>query len=85
MSINFSERNANDYLQKVISKDCLPNITVACINSPQNVTLSGDKTLIEDIKERLELADKYAHKLNTGVAYHSHQMQEIASQYQSAI
>ncbi|KAI1386965.1 uncharacterized protein F4822DRAFT_438048 [Hypoxylon trugodes] len=81
MSVNLSEDKANSYLEKVGVLD----IHVACINSPFNVTLSGPEASIDQLQEHLEKEDIFAKKVNTGVAYHSPAMQEIASEYLSCL
>ena len=42
ISVNLSESEVFPYLEKEFSEDYLKRITVACINSPKNVTISGD-------------------------------------------
>ncbi|KAK5659465.1 hypothetical protein OQA88_666 [Cercophora sp. LCS_1] len=56
-------------------------VVVACVNSPNSVTFSGD---VEDLKEvvaRLEADGKFARKLNVPLAYHSHHMLRMAGAY----
>ncbi|KAE8406292.1 hypothetical protein BDV37DRAFT_292236 [Aspergillus pseudonomiae] len=50
-------------------------LTVACINSPHSVTVSGEQQQIDTLKERLKVR----------VAYHSFQMNEIETQYHQAM
>ncbi|KAK5994046.1 Squalestatin tetraketide synthase [Cladobotryum mycophilum] len=60
-------------------------VSIACINSPSNVTLSGDATAIRQVSAVLE-ADKVFHrKLVVEVAYHSYHMAVAEQFYQSAI
>lgn len=48
-------------------------ISIACINSPQNVSLSGNRHQIEALRQRLRKERKVVIKLNTqGKPYHSH-------------
>ncbi|KAF7535686.1 hypothetical protein G7054_g5162 [Neopestalotiopsis clavispora] len=78
MSVNVSEADIDAYLQRV---GLGSEITVACINSPQNVTLSGNDTALNELQKYLEEDEIFARKLNTGVAYHSPAMKEISDEY----
>ncbi|XXH03853.1 hypothetical protein Hte_010259 [Hypoxylon texense] len=76
MSVNMSEINAQTYLDRLdVSTD------IACINSPTNVTLSGDEEAIDKIKSCLDQDGVFARKLKVGVAYHSPAMQGISTDY----
>lgn len=85
MSVNLSESEIWTYLAKGISENDPPDITVACINSPKNVTISGDEARIASIQTMLEKDQIFCRKLSTGVAYHSPRMQAVTSQYASSI
>jgi acyl transferase domain-containing protein len=61
-------------------------VKVACINSPENVTLSGDKTAIQVLSELLSQQGKMVRTLRTnGAAYHSHHMKAVGSEYESLL
>lgn len=60
-------------------------LSIACINSPCNVTIAGDKKQIIELKAQLESANIFCRELNTGVAYHSVQMEEVAAEYRANI
>ena len=60
-------------------------ITIACVNSPQNVTISGSQAVIERISSHLQSSQIFAARLRTGVAYHSPWMQGVACEYRSSI
>ena len=85
MSVNLSENIMYSYLHRTRFQDLDSEITVACINSPENVTISGDEEVIDIVKSALDSDQIFARKLNTGVAYHSPRMQEIAREYHSSI
>ncbi|KAG6281496.1 Type I Iterative PKS [Claviceps purpurea] len=59
--------------------------TVAAINSPRAVTISGDEVAIENIQKAAEGEGLFVRKLNVQVAYHSRHMQEVADSYLKAI
>ncbi|KAI2468602.1 polyketide synthase [Annulohypoxylon bovei var. microspora] len=57
-------------------------IRIACINSPENVTISGDNEVIDELHRALDTNNILARKLFTGGrAYHSHHMANIGDQY----
>ncbi|KAH7323187.1 polyketide synthase [Stachybotrys elegans] len=61
-------------------------VRVACVNSPESVTLSGSVEGIEALKKELDDQKKFARKLETGGrAYHSHMMEEIGNRYQELL
>lgn len=82
MSVNLAEPEVESYLVKA----SLPGrVSVACINSPTNVTLSGDESTIDQLQVGLEKDGVFARKLRTGVAYHSPAMHQIAGEYLSSM
>lgn len=60
-------------------------VVVACINSPESVTLSGDLEAIDDVASRLEKDGIFARKLKVPMAYHSHHMQHMAQEYTDSL
>ena len=61
-------------------------IKVACVNSPESVTISGDATGIDAIIAELAPRGILARKLNTdGHAYHSHHMLPFGKEYQDLL
>ena len=57
------------------------HVLVACINSPNSVTLSGDLEALDEIVTRLENDGVFARKLKVPLAYHSRHMLQIAEEY----
>ncbi|KIX10093.1 uncharacterized protein Z518_01174 [Rhinocladiella mackenziei CBS 650.93] len=61
-------------------------IRVACVNSPESVTLSGDLDAVESLVQSLSARKLFARKLNTGgKAYHSHHMIAIGDLYENLL
>lgn len=61
-------------------------VRVACVNSPESVTLSGTTDGIEALMTDLQGKQKFARKLQTGGrAYHSHMMEEIGPLYEELL
>lgn len=56
-------------------------LVVACVNSPQSVTISGDKNAIEMLQKNLEAQQVFVRRLAVDTAYHSHHMEEVAATY----
>lgn len=61
-------------------------ISVACINSPEHCTLSGDVEAIDKLLDSLQKRNIFARKLEIGgVAYHSRHMAPAGSFYQDML
>ena len=59
----------------------LVRVVVACENSPDSTTVSGDAAAIDELREILEAASIFNRRLKVDTAYHSHHMQRIANEY----
>jgi acyl transferase domain-containing protein/NADPH:quinone reductase-like Zn-dependent oxidoreductase len=59
--------------------------TIAAVNSPGAVTISGDEVAIEAIHKAADAKGLFARRLNVGVAYHSEHMKQVAASYFAAI
>lgn len=58
-------------------------INVACVNSPESVTISGDVGGIQELKASLDSQGVFARLLKTdSKAYHSHHMAAIGEEYE---
>lgn len=82
MAVGLSEEKVKPYLEKL---DEFDNVVVACINSPSNVTLSGDAFSIAKLEQLLKADNIFARKLKVEVAYHSPHMKVLAEQYHESI
>ncbi|KAJ8130208.1 hypothetical protein O1611_g3422 [Lasiodiplodia mahajangana] len=61
-------------------------VRVACVNSPDSVTLSGSPSAIGALQSKLQRENKFVRKLDTGGrAYHSHMMEEIGPLYEELL
>lgn len=85
LAIGLSEAAVLPYLDQVRLRFGLNRVTVACLNSPRNVTLSGDEIQIDALKLLLDKDGVFARKLRVNVAYHAPQMEEIADGYRKSI
>ncbi|KAF3001768.1 t1pks [Curvularia kusanoi] len=59
--------------------------TVACVNAPSNVTVSGDISALDDLKNILDARQIFARRLKVDVAYHSPHMHYCSGEYYAAI
>ncbi|PNP80412.1 hypothetical protein FNYG_06011 [Fusarium nygamai] len=76
-----SSIQAVDYIARVTTG----TIGVACNNSPQSVTVSGDASAIEQLDDILKAEGVFSRKLRVENAYHSHHMSSIAGSYLESI
>ncbi|KAK2754870.1 Type I Iterative PKS [Arachnomyces sp. PD_36] len=76
---------APDKAAELIEQVAPGEVTVACINSPSSVTLSGDAAGIDKFLAALTKDGIFARKLQVDTAYHSHHMQMVASDYMEAV
>ena len=60
--------------------------SIACINSPESCTISGDEGVVNELREILQKRQIFARKLKTnGTAYHSYHMKALGSWYQTML
>ncbi|RCI07613.1 hypothetical protein L249_1652 [Ophiocordyceps polyrhachis-furcata BCC 54312] len=87
MSVGVSESRANDIITS-LHLNTNPKsfgLSIACINSPTNVTVSGEEPLIDTLKTHLDGQKLFARKLRVPLAYHSPQMQATSDSYVSMV
>ena len=84
MSVGLSEAEITPYLLQVGGYED-GDITIGCINSPKNVTVTGDATRIDDLGRILDDENVFNRKLQVNVAYHSKFMKSIALEYKMLI
>ena len=62
------------------------SLDIACYNSPQNLTLSGDQSEIDRLEPLFQAEGIMAKRLNVSIAYHNEKhMQDAADLYRSLI
>ena len=73
--------------QEIITELALEgSSTIACINSPESCTLSGDEAAMDKIRSILQKREIFARKLKTDrKAYHSHHMKVVGPWYQNML
>ncbi|XXH02126.1 polyketide synthase [Hypoxylon texense] len=70
---------------ELIKKHAGGYATVAAINSPRSVTISGDQSAIENVHKAADAQGLFARRLKIEMAYHSRHMEEGAAYYLDAI
>jgi acyl transferase domain-containing protein len=68
------------YLEQV-KRDSQGELIIACFNSPNNCTVSGDAALCDALQILLEENGIFARKLKVPNAYHSAHMRVVADEY----
>ena len=81
MSVSLSEKEAEPYLTRMAASLGNDKVAIACVNSPQNVTLSGGEQQIDALKLLFDQEKVVARKLKVNVAYHSRAMDDVAAEY----
>ena len=81
MSVGLSEVEIKMYLEQVIRHFGESGITVGCINSPKNVTITGREDQIDMLRKLMNEKNIFARKLLVNVAYHSQYLEGIATEY----
>ena len=73
--------SGEDTIKPFISQITEGSIKIACVNSPESVTVSGDASGIDELSKVLTEKDIFNRKLKVDTAYHSHHMERIADAY----
>ena len=83
MAVSLSESSAQSHISQ--NSAWSGKISIACSNSPANVTLSGDTKAIIEMQSFLDDRGISARLLNVDTAYHSHHMQKVSNNYLTSI
>ncbi|KAI1806790.1 ketoacyl-synt-domain-containing protein [Daldinia bambusicola] len=79
LAVGLGANSAKEYIQKASGEG---RINIACHNSPNNTTLSGDRDVLEQLKQNLDAEGIFNRMLQTGGnAYHSYHMKDITPIY----
>ncbi|KAF4635270.1 hypothetical protein G7Y89_g2822 [Cudoniella acicularis] len=85
LAAGLSEHEAQKYIDQQAERSGRRAVTIACVNSNSNVTLSGDEYEIKQLKKSLDDRNIFTRQLMVDVAYHSHHMEVISEEYKSLI
>ncbi|KZF20978.1 hypothetical protein L228DRAFT_284065 [Xylona heveae TC161] len=83
MAVGLSEADAEERIGGL--DPALGKAFVACINSPTNVTVSGDRPVLEALGQALQKDGVFARFLKVHTAYHSHHMEAVAPDYELSL
>ncbi|KAL8810423.1 MAG: hypothetical protein Q9200_002591 [Gallowayella weberi] len=84
IAVGLSEAGIKSYLER-LEISLTDILSVACINSPSNVTVSGDLALIAALESLLKADSIFVRRLAVETAYHSDHMRYIADDYLKSI
>ncbi|KAE8360705.1 hypothetical protein BDV27DRAFT_167683 [Aspergillus caelatus] len=85
LAVTLSPEAIAPFLERTFAHYSASRLTIACINSPHSVTVSGEQQQINTLKDYLDQEQIFCRKLKVKVAYHSFQMDDIATQYHQAM
>ncbi|KAL9609839.1 MAG: hypothetical protein Q9167_005427 [Letrouitia subvulpina] len=85
MSVALSEEAIVPSIDVINRLSGSESLAVGCVNSPTNVTVTGDQSAIDSLKTSMDEKGVFARKLPVNVAYHSAHMQPIAAEYSRKI
>lgn len=80
LAVGLGEDSVRPYVDQTKSG----RICVACVNSPESTTISGDECAIDELKAVLDAQSIFARKLRVDQAYHSHHMHKATAAYLSS-
>ncbi|KAF2647757.1 putative polyketide synthase [Lophiostoma macrostomum CBS 122681] len=81
MAIGCGKEEIDPLIQQLSNKEA----RIACYNSPQSLTISGDTPAIAELQQMLEEKQIFNRRLVIETAYHSHHMELIAEDYLKSI
>ncbi|KAK0384632.1 hypothetical protein NLU13_8718 [Sarocladium strictum] len=82
MAVGCSREQTHKVLEELGVKQ---HVTVACVNSPSSVTLSGNVKPLEELRVKLDERGIFARRLKVDVAYHSSHMHACSTSYFTAL
>ena len=77
LAVGLGEKSVSQYISQVTAGQ----LVVACSNSPESSTVSGDEAAILQLKEILDTESIFARILAVDTAYHSHHVKSVAEKY----
>jgi len=77
MAASLTPQEAENYTARLVRG----KLSIACVNSPRSVTLSGDMPAVDELQAILQSEGVFSRKLFVDVAYHSSHMQVVTDEY----
>ena len=78
LAVGLGAVEAQEYVINLASSG---KAVVACINSPDSVTIAGDISAVEELEETCKQASVFSRRLKVDTGDHSHHMRPIAQPY----
>ncbi|KAF2728283.1 reducing type I polyketide synthase [Polyplosphaeria fusca] len=85
MAIALSKESVLEYLDRIQEQAKKQTLTVACINSPNNVTIAGGSAQMDALESILVQDGVFARRLKVDIAYHTPYMNRVAQRYLESI
>lgn len=85
LAVGCGEKTAAQMLKVANIGSDKGRVKIACVNSPESVTLSGDEPAIDYMQDVLATGGVFVRKLKVETAYHSHHMEKISGEYQKSL
>ena len=80
-SVALSEEDIAPYLVEAAREAGSGKLSVGCVNSATNVTITGDSQCIDSLNKIMDGKGVFARRLAVTVAYHSAHMEDVAKEY----
>ena len=77
MAVGCSKEEITPLIAQLTARE----VRIACFNSPDSLTISGDEPAIDQLQVMMEKKEMFNRKLQVDVAYHSHHMKLVAKSY----
>ncbi|PGH11972.1 hypothetical protein AJ79_04559 [Helicocarpus griseus UAMH5409] len=81
LAVNLGEDETAKYISQLKSGTAV----LACSNSPESTTVSGDESAIAELEKLLHVVSVFYRRLKVSTAYHSHHVKAVAKTYQGAL
>lgn len=85
IAVALSQTSIRPYLAETATSMGGHRLAIGCINSPKNLTLTGDEECVDQLKLMMDRDHIFARKLRVPVAYHSWHMEDVVSEYRSLL
>jgi acyl transferase domain-containing protein len=82
LAVGLPEEEIAKYLEVCFATS---QLTIACLNSPKNITVSGNEADIHTLQVALEKDNVFVRRLPGKIAYHSPQMNKVKEKYRLRI
>ncbi|KAL9094755.1 MAG: hypothetical protein Q9165_003026, partial [Trypethelium subeluteriae] len=82
-AVGVGEDAARVYLDQL--SNAAGKAVVACVNSPNSVTIAGDESAVQEVLDLATKDDVFVRRLKVETGYHSHHMIPIAESYRQAL